>query len=165
MLPSMRECFKPEESIEWNRASTSWHWYQKKDNAVWWKQCDIQRGGNQESVILWCLISTEDWQNHWVNYSPSIPHISKDQSKSLIKKICQDHTSKLNTPAVAWGRDHEELAIKIYTDVSSNKNSQFKSKCISDVVIHTDVDVRSFGLQISPWKTMVWSFHRQCDIL
>ena len=59
----------------------------------------------------------------------------------------------LNTPAVAWGRDNEELAIKIiYRDVSSNKNSQFKSKSINDMVIHTDLDVRSFGLQVSPEK-------------
>ena len=53
---------------------------------------------------------------------------------------------------MAWGRDNEELAIKIYTDVSSNKNSQFKSKCINDVVIHTNLDVKSFGLQVSPEK-------------
>ena len=30
----------------------------------------------------------------------------------------------LNTPTVVWGRDHEELAIKLYTDVSSNKNRE-----------------------------------------
>ena len=53
---------------------------------------------------------------------------------------------------MAWGRDHEELAIKIYTDVSSNKISQFKSKCINDVVIYTDLDNNSFGLQVSPEK-------------
>ena len=76
----------------------------------------------------------------------------KNPSRSLIKKICQVNTSKLNTPAVAWGRDHEELTIKLYTDVSSNKNSQFKSKRINDVVIHTDLDVKSFGLQVSPEK-------------
>ena len=55
---------------------------------------------------------------------------------------------------MAWGRDHEELAIKIYTFVSSNGNSQFKSKCINDVMIHTDLDVKSFGL----WAV---GFHRK----
>ena len=53
---------------------------------------------------------------------------------------------------MAWGRDHEELAIKLYTDVSSYQNSQFKSNCINDVVIHTDLDVKSFDLQVSPEK-------------
>ena len=70
----------------------------------------------------------------------------KNLSRSLIKKNCKVNTSKLNTPAVAWGRDHEELAIKIYTNVSSKENSQLKSKCINDVMIHTDLDVKSFGL-------------------
>ena len=51
----------------------------------------------------------------------------KNPSRSLIKKICQVNTSKSNNPAVAWGKDNEELAIKIYTDVLSNKNNQFKS--------------------------------------
>ena len=71
----------------------------------------------------------------------------------------------LNTPTVVWGRDHEELAIKLCTDVSSNKNSQFKSKCINDVVIHTDLDVKYFGLQLfleKPWHA---ASPRQCDIL
>ena len=36
----------------------------------------------------------------------------KKPNRSLIKRICQVNTSKLNTPAVAWGRDNEELAIK-----------------------------------------------------
>ena len=89
----------------------------------------------------------------------------KNLSRSLIKKNCKVNTSKLNTPAVAWGRDHEELAIKIYTNVSSKENSQLKSKCINDVMIHTDLDVKSFGLQVSTEKNMVWSFPRQCDIL
>ena len=53
---------------------------------------------------------------------------------------------------MAWGRAHEQLAIKIYTNASSNEHSQFKSKCINDVVIHTDLDVRFFGLQVSPQK-------------
>ena len=53
---------------------------------------------------------------------------------------------------MAWDRGNEELQIKIYTDVSSNNNSRFKSKCINDVLIHTDLDVRSFGLQVSPEK-------------
>ena len=47
---------------------------------------------------------------------------------------------------MAWGRENEELAIKIYADTSSNKDSQFKSKCINDMVIHTDLDLRPFGL-------------------
>ena len=33
----------------------------------------------------------------------------KKPSRVLIKRICQVHTPKLNTPAVAWGRDNEEL--------------------------------------------------------
>ena len=76
----------------------------------------------------------------------------KNPSRSLIKKICWVNTSKSNNPAVAWGKENEELAIKIYTDVLSNKNNQFKYKCINDVVIHTGLDVRSFGLQVSPEK-------------
>ena len=165
MLPSMRECFKPEESIEWNRASTSLHWYQKKimqcdENSVTYTE---EATRNQSYCDAWYQRRTGRITGSIIH---QVYHTSvKNQSKSLIKKICQVHTSKLNTPAVAWGRDHEELGIKIYTDVSSNKNSQFKSKCISDVVIHTDLDVRSFGLQISNSKTMVWSFPRQCDIL
>ena len=58
----------------------------------------------------------------------------KNLSRSLIKRICEVNISKLNTPAVAWNRDNEELAINKYTDVSSNKSSQFESKCINDGV-------------------------------
>ena len=76
-------------------------------------------------------------------------YISKKPSRSPIKRICKVNTPKLNT-CVTWDTDNEELAIKIYTDVSSNKNSQFKSKCINDVVMHTDLDMRSFGPQASP---------------
>ena len=54
----------------------------------------------------------------------------KKPSRSLIKRICQVNTSKLNTPAMAWGRDNEELAIKIYTHVSSNKDSQFRVRAL-----------------------------------
>ena len=68
-------------------------------------------------------------------------------------------------PALAWGRDHEELVIKIYTYLSCSKNSQFKSKCINDVVIHFDLDVKSFGLQLSPEKPWHAASPRQCDIL
>ena len=68
-------------------------------------------------------------------------------------------------PALARGRDHEELAIKIYTYLSCSQNSQFKSKCINDVVIHTDLDVKYFGLQLSPEKPWHAASPRQCDIL
>ena len=62
MLPSMREYFKPEINL--------------------FKETELQQVciDTKEKIMQYdenSLVSTEGWQNHWVNYSTSIPHISK----------------------------------------------------------------------------------------
>ena len=56
-------------------------------------------------------------------------------AKSLIKRICSDTPSKLNVPAINWGRDKESVARGDYLlDMSSR---------------HQDMEVIEAGLRIS----------------
>ena len=147
MLPSMREYFKPENNLL-NETELQQVCIDTKEKIMQYDENSLayieEATRNQSYCDAW-------YQQKAGRITGSIIHqvyhtSVKNPSRLLIKKICQINTSKLNTPAVAWGRDHEELAIKIYTNVSSKENSQLKSKCINDVMIHTDLDVKSFGL-------------------
>ena len=166
MLPSMREYFKPENNLL-NETELQQVCIDTKEKIM---QYDENSLAYIEEATLNQLYCDAWYQERASRITGPIIHqvyhtSVKNPSSSLIKKIRHINISKLNTQAVVWGRDHEELAIKIYTDVSSNKNSQFKSKCINDVVIHTDLDVKSFGLQLSPEKPWHAASPRQCDIL
>ena len=56
-------------------------------------------------------------------------------AKSLIKKICSDTPSKLNVPAINWGRDKESVARDNYLHDMSSR--------------HQDMEVIEAGLSIS----------------
>ena len=38
-------------------------------------------------------------------------------SKSLITRICKPSTTTINTPAIVWGRQHEDEVFSVYTDI------------------------------------------------
>ena len=38
-------------------------------------------------------------------------------SKSLITRICKPSTTPIDTPAIVWGRQHEDEAFRVYTDI------------------------------------------------
>ena len=135
MLPSVRKYFNPDNNLFHERVlqqaciDTKEKIMQYDENSLAYIEEAIR---NQSYGDAW-------YQQRAIRITGSIIHqvyqtSVKNPSRSLIKNICQVNTSKLNTQAMAWGRDHEEIAVKIYTDVSSNKNSQCKIKCINDVV-------------------------------
>ena len=37
--------------------------------------------------------------------------------KSLLTRICKSATTPINTPAIVWGRQHEDEAFRVYTDI------------------------------------------------
>ena len=59
----------------------------------------------------------------------------KASAKSLIKKICSDTPSKLNVPAINWGRDKESVARDDYLYYMNSR--------------HQDMEVIEAGLSIS----------------
>ena len=59
---------------------------------------------------------------------------------------------------MAWARANEKFAIKIYIDVSSTKTVNLNVSCMNVVLMHTDLDLRSFGLQLFPDKPWYGAF-------
>lgn len=57
-------------------------------------------------------------------------------SKSLIKKICSDTPSKLNVPAITWGREKEAEAFASYQGGNNSHNSLTVEK--SGLVLHQE---------------------------
>ena len=126
MLPSMREYFKPENNLL-NETEHPQVCIDTKEKIMQYDENSLEyieeATRNQSYCDAW-------YQQRAGRITGSIIHqvyhtSVKKPSRSLIKRIYQVNTSKLNTPAVTLGRDNEELAINIFTDVSSNKNSQF----------------------------------------
>ena len=81
---------------------------------VWFEQ----RAGRIISSVVHCVVLTR----------------MKAPAKSLIKKICSDTPSKLNVPAINWGKDKESVARGDYFHYSSH---------------HQDMEVIEAGLIIS----------------
>ena len=83
-------------------------------------------------------------------------HTSIDNpSKSIIKKICQNACrSKINSPALQWGREHENEALMAYEMISAYPDSQLQINLINDYKGHKEFESKDIGLvvdNIRPW--------------
>ena len=46
-------------------------------------------------------------------------------STSLITRICKPSTTPINTPANVWGRQHEDEAFSVYTDIVTGASASY----------------------------------------
>ena len=43
--------------------------------------------------------------------------------KSLLTRICKPSTTPINTPAIVWGRQHEDEVFRVYTDIVTGNSA------------------------------------------
>ncbi|XP_047143880.1 uncharacterized protein LOC124817620 isoform X2 [Hydra vulgaris] len=74
--------------------------------------------------------------------------------KSLILNICSEKNITIKSPPIVWGRENEENALTLYTQLYSDCNEAHNLLALSDIVIHQNLKVEKLGLCIDyekPW--------------
>ncbi|XP_066924725.1 uncharacterized protein [Clytia hemisphaerica] len=79
----------------------------------------------------------------------------EEPNKELVKSICSDTAKRIKSDPLDWGRNHEDVALSLYTEVHGNPTF-VPGDCepVADCFFHYDLDVKSLGLsiyQLIPW--------------